>query len=352
MCKHTDDNGTSNDCNACNTKDENARKHNNGKDKENEEIIEDFFGKDKYKLVTFVSIDMCDSTKLKRKILNWQEVVIKFLDDRPSFLRDENLLKAIGDELVYYFPGNNLNRIITIMLDVARNNFHLHKKLTNLAGEDIFVKATVWVARVGYKDDLNAENIAFVVKGFDKLDFSGTNIDEGFRLSGYSEKSMLTVDPKIVMAAALVKEQLGGNNNFDDLSFEIPKNFADSINVFKTRLDDKDIIVRNSYAKVKGYLDSFMSNIFLDKYESPKNVWYDKEDGVKNYYPVFKYCDMECSDEVASIIRDRYDGLNKKNKKNYQQYIPEIIKKLSDDFQRARVNKTMQLLLELMPFEL
>jgi len=322
-------------------------KYSNNKEDENEKIRE-FFNSDENKLTIFVSIDICKSTRLKRTNHAWREIVTEFLNYRSGYLHNENLLKSIGDEMVYHYTVNNLIRIVDIIIDIFELNFRMHRVLTTLGKENIFVKSTVWVACIGQTHDPKAKNITLTVKGFDRIDFSGVNIDEGFRLSGKSEKNIVVVDPKIVMALALAKEKIE-NRYVGGLSFDIPPSFTNSIDNFMIQGNSKIDVVRKSYDKIKENFDKCISNIILDKYDSLKDVWYDEELVKEKYYPIFKYCDTEFSPEVAYILGERHNEF--KIKKSDQPNNTEIIKMLSDAFNQADISQTMQQLLELMPFE-
>jgi len=303
------------------------------------ENVDQLFGQDgKDQLALFVAFDICDSTRLKYDISVWREIVYTFLNSRPDEYLRLRLLKPLGDEVVFFKQVENLFSISNTIAAAYKYSINMHKMFKDRLDVDIFIKTTIWAARISKED--SAENIIVNVESYG-WDFVGKDMDEGFRLAGKADKNVVIIDPKIMMAFALAKEKI--DNHKADLSYlGISSGFTNSLNSFIQQgiSDDESIRVRFGSSK-KEFLN-IMRDIIFDKEVKLKGVW----GGEAKQYPVFKYYDMEVSDEIAYI---RVQHRRHKRKKNPKLSNKELIEILNERFRQAGngVNEKVKNFLEL-----
>ena len=234
------------------------------------------------KLVLFLSFDLDDFTEMKSKEQHWPQIVESLVDTPFEGRRP---WKFVGDEVIYAIRVTSLLLIVDCISLVEK---HL-KKLNNAIGEkiskmgevgkmdptpkNITAKATIWLARVNQGNDWE-DNLERKIGGV-YTDYIGKNVDEGFRLTSYTDRYKIAIDPKIVFAL-LIMYNLRKNKDIGDSDRNkikaISKKFTDDIG--KADLD------KGKEENVYKILD----NIIGMGYTTLKGVWNNSP------YPIFWYC--------------------------------------------------------------
>lgn len=114
----------------------------------------------KDELCLFISFDICNSTELKLNNNNWFAIVDVLRKEKFSGL-DISFWKFNGDEVIYKRTVGSLEYICKILNKVYDFLDTLSQKMSDKE-KDInnYVKATVWLARIG-KDHENTEKKIF-----------------------------------------------------------------------------------------------------------------------------------------------------------------------------------------------
>lgn len=231
----------------------------------------------------FVSYDICDSTKMKSCVDNWDEIVTSLYKAEYHF---KNMIpwKIVGDEILFYIPFSNIRDFINL-IDVAYKMIGtLQNTLNSLIDKsihfDVKIKGAMWLACFSNEGKcLNNLQI-------DTLnEFIGLQIDEGFRMSKFSAGGKLLLDPKIVFiiltlfSSNVSEDEFNHFHNFGDAFLKYFKEVAPDL--FKSEnatlkfpgMDDKE----------RGKINEIIKKLFFVKYEKLKGVWNDSP------YPIYWY---------------------------------------------------------------
>lgn len=165
----------------------------------------------------FLSFDLVNSTELKEKHNDWHVTIQRFYHLCNKELTDKldrvKIWKYNGDEVIFYYMPMSVEDIIDFLkitnstlasiIAALKNTFSKQKEL-------ISVKATVWSADVEQSDsnfdsDLDEEdsirNLKISFSGLMEkpmVDFIGSDIDLGFRISKYSMREKVVVSAELV----------------------------------------------------------------------------------------------------------------------------------------------------------
>ncbi len=165
----------------------------------------------------FLSFDLVNSTELKEKFSDWHQTIQRFYylcnKETASKLEKVKIWKYNGDEVIfYYIPETVLeivdfftatNSILTTIIGALKNAFSDIKDL-------ISVKGTIWSANIeqsesNYKkdsiDEESIRNLKISFSGFAEkplVDFIGSDIDLGFRISKYSMREKIVVSAELI----------------------------------------------------------------------------------------------------------------------------------------------------------
>lgn len=227
----------------------------------------------------FASFDLCNSTELKRKIRYWFDIIKTFLS-LSNRITQMNCWKFNGDEILYYAEIKSVFEILGIIEESYSFIDSVKSALTStLIKKDYFQKAeteyelnqllnlldvrgTIWIAQTDLMEsqDDAVLNYRFTLnKG---MDFSGINVDEGFRLRNWSSKHRLIVDPKIV-AILYVSSTFLQYRKFDTIQTIEESSVQDFITKAKN-YNNHDEIMR---------INNFVKNFRVLGYQPCKGVW-------------------------------------------------------------------------------
>ncbi len=177
----------------------------------------------------FFSFDLVNSTYFKNKESSWIEVFTSFYNACKNKVEDgferARLWKMVGDEIIFYMPildeseiYNAPNIISSIMNDLIEL---INKEYDKTKGI-IFVKSVLWAAFVNdnefkFNSSERVNNIVIKEPVYDNinLDFLGTDIDIGFRISKFTLQSKLVIDAKLACLLTKLETELEMNNISD-----------------------------------------------------------------------------------------------------------------------------------------
>jgi hypothetical protein len=163
----------------------------------------------------FFSFDLVNSTAFKNKEENWSNIFDQFFTkckkEMHQYFQSAVTWKMIGDEILFYLSVNSddemyhapentfavLNNCISFLNDLENTKPYLS------------VKSTIWAAAVFYSKK-DATNRIIIERDFDhdSLDFLGTDIDIGFRISRYALSSILVVEAKLACLLTKLETEL------------------------------------------------------------------------------------------------------------------------------------------------
>jgi len=249
---------------------------------------------DSRKVFLFFSVDLVNSTLFKAENPNWVPVVRDFYEMVRKHVVERDfgsiiqVWKYSGDEVLFYSHVENVESIIKApshlheaMQMALSELYDIHKEARNF----LYMKGAVWMAiasennilrefgRSGVvtndsgENILMPQNIYFELPNCGKLDFVGTEIDEGFRMCGNAVRGKVVIDPKIAYMLA--------NNR--DLWKELVKN----------EVEETVRIV--GYDRLKGIWKGRMYPV----------IWY-----TKNWNKSFLYDEWDAN----KFVKSAYDG--------------------------------------------
>ena len=214
----------------------------------------------KDELCLFISFDICNSTELKLNNNNWFAIVDVLRKEKFSGL-DISFWKFNGDEVIYKRTVGSLEYICKILNKVYDFLDTLSQKMSDKE-KDNYVKATVWLARIGKDHEkYGKENLFYDFDGFSE--YIGINIDEGFRLTKCSSAQRVVVDPKIVYFMLVAQS----------------KSTPVEINLSNFSYSMTESINNGEYDST--LLDNIIRDIYFVGYKTCKGIWNNKP------YPVF-----------------------------------------------------------------
>jgi isopentenyldiphosphate isomerase len=266
----------------------------------------------------FFSFDLVNSTSFKTYYMDkWQKVFRRFYELIEASLQKQYpsilLWKYIGDEVLLYLKVTDLNQLYDSPLVTTE----VIKEVTNIIYKEIpetkkqlFIKATLWIANVCYQNsydtslvntnsDNYTNNIIFLSSTgpdwLDKqqnIDFLGPDIDLGFRLGEFTQKS------KVLISA--------------ELAYILYRKASDIESYTRTnRYKVQDRLRILSFEELKGIWKGRRYPI----------IWYNEkwdEDSYKNSYDYDEYLHSPLVDKVKngeiqeiSIISKIFDDVDK-----------------------------------------
>ena len=169
-------------------------------------------------LYVFISIDLVDSTAFKYKNpKGWPKVFHDFYTISSDYLSscfvhsEVKIWKRLGDEILFYVSIKDKTEMYRV-LEYVDNTLTIVQESLSEDGS-IYAKSSVWTADITeYDEDIKIYNNVSLPTGCattgcarDSLDFIGSDIDTGFRISKYVTKGRIIVCAK--MAYTLYKMQ-------------------------------------------------------------------------------------------------------------------------------------------------
>lgn len=187
------------------------------------EIYEQFEGTSEYDgIYLFFSFDLVNSTKFKSRYkTKWPIVFDKFYShitkEMIEKVKGSVVWKYIGDEVLFYKKvtcEEDLFIHLSEILNITRN---VMKKINGRVNEtlgNLFIKTSVWIADakfiqfsdipdsivdesenlIRFNSTNNIENRDNI---YSNIDFIGTDIDSGFRVSKFAEKNKIIICAKL-----------------------------------------------------------------------------------------------------------------------------------------------------------
>lgn len=146
-------------------------------------------------ITVFLSYDITDSTKLKYKHpKGWASIIHLLLKAKEDF-NLMNFWKFNGDEVLFRCNISSVEFLCSLIETAFIHLESMQDRMQQVIN-DISVKGTIWIALTSNSLEEYKNNYRFIVR--DEMDFSGRNIDEGFRLTKCSSMKKIAIDPKIV----------------------------------------------------------------------------------------------------------------------------------------------------------
>lgn len=254
-------------------------------------------------LFVFLSVDICNSTKMKNSIPNWFQVTQTLYNERFNVM---HFWKYNGDEVLYAEPFSTIDNLIDTINQAYDYIKHMQNSLSAISEMPNFkLKGTIWIARTcGKIDDKFTKNLHIRINQTTN-EFLGINIDEGFRLSEKVSGSKIVIDPKIVYLFLLSQDIYHAQKNFNVIDNKHPfHTFArdlseDTLVLIKEILEDIYFI---NYTHLKGVWEERRYPVFWCYKDETNDFEYDEQlDGV--YYKAEKLIKSELSTLIQGIFR-------------------------------------------------
>ncbi len=193
----------------------------------------------------FVSIDLCNSTKIKYRYSNWQNLIKNFVSRLYLLTGEMEFWKYNGDEILFFKDLHTIEQLVKIIESTYNALQQIRNTLKSYVDNDdcrdlIDAQATIWMAPISNRTNKYA-NYEFSKRELVFKDFSGPNLDEGFRLTKLAKRNRLLIDPKIAIIIVMASQYL--NQKSSNVSFE--KNFK---SIFK-KMDSSTKMVFSSLLK-------------------------------------------------------------------------------------------------------
>lgn len=222
-------------------------------------------------LFVFLSIDICNSTLMKKEIKQWFDATKMLYSVRFESM---HFWKYNGDEVLYAEPFSNLNTLLDIITGAYSHITRLQKEIRNKmekydSGSMFKLKGSLWLARTANDGDITTKNVFVNATRVDE--FLGVNIDEGFRLSKKVSGSKLVIDPKIVLLLHLALD-INTNNKKRRFILEGDKFFQ---------------FCRTIKINQKEKIEKILNNVYFINYTDLKGIWQNRG------YPLFWYYEKE-----------------------------------------------------------
>ncbi len=178
-------------------------------------VVEDIDNKEE--IFVFLSYDISDSTKLKSIYPHEWANAISILLNAQEEVQFMDFWKFNGDEVLFKC---NISSIYFLCKLIERSYSQLESLQDAMQKHinSLTLKGTLWIALTNVGLNNYQNNYRFTVKG--NIDFSGKNIDEGFRLTKCSSMKKLAIDPKIVYILLKRAFELEKESNRTDYSQE------------------------------------------------------------------------------------------------------------------------------------
>ena len=222
-------------------------------------------------LFVFLSIDICNSTLMKKEIKQWFDATKILYSVR---FEPMHFWKYNGDEVLYAEPFSNLNTLLDIVTGAYSHITRLQKEICYKmkeydSGSMFKLKGSLWLARTAKDGNETTKNVFVNSTRVDE--FLGVNIDEGFRLSKKVSGGKLVIDPKIVLLL--------------QLAFDINTN--NQKRRFIPEEDEFFQFCRNININQKEKIKKILECISFVNYTNLKGIWQNRG------YPLFWYFEKE-----------------------------------------------------------
>lgn len=248
----------------------------------------------------FFSFDLVNSTIFKSSNI-WQEVFKRFYELIETMLKKEfkeiRLWKYIGDEVLLFLKVTNFDQLYKcapVCSKVVREVIQQLYKDYPDSKKIIFIKSTIWMADVTFQNpkvptgaspvEEKAKNIVFFVGNSPswmdglQVDFLGPDIDLGFRLSKFAQKSKVLISANL---AYILNRKKGDIESYER--------------------EDR-MVIDDSYKIIS--------------YEILKGIWNNRR------YPIIWYGDSWSKEEydydehiesplVMNVVNNKYQDINK-----------------------------------------
>ncbi len=156
-------------------------------------------------LYVFISIDLVDSTAYKYKYpKKWPKVFHDFYLISAEYLRscfvysELKVWKRLGDEILFYVVIKDKTEMYKILEYIDNTLTIIQESLSD--DNSIYAKSSVWAADITeYNETIKNYNNVALSTGCanDSLDFIGSDIDTGFRITKYVTKGRIIVCAKL-----------------------------------------------------------------------------------------------------------------------------------------------------------
>lgn len=247
-------------------------------------------------LYIFFSLDICDSTKMKDQIPNWKDIILKLYNTQEEFKDIMRVWKYVGDEIVFCTAFSGIESLVKLINTAYKKLESVESELTKIAdkeGYTVSIKGTMWLAYIS-SDSSHTNQIS------DIDEFLGKQIDEGFRMTGFSSNNKLLLDPKIVFILLLLFSLDASKVSILEEN-SVNRKFA---NAFLNNIESIIVDYKNKEESLKRNISSYelrdeisklVKNIYFIKYERLKGIW-------KDYpYPIYWYSTSQSKNEYPDI---------------------------------------------------
>lgn len=272
----------------------------------------------------FVSFDLCNSTKLKTRTELWLDIIKRFINSRSFVTSELDLWKFNGDELLYTKELVSVQQLIKIMQLVYQAVPEIRNSLRGLLaghppsrGIDLIdVKATIWMAGISTSGNHHPSNCCLSELG--SLDFSGTNIDEGFRLTKCTTRNKVAIDPKIaLLLTAYAVLEFSNETTFLTKITTIlknPHNVNDSTSDFSHAFAQFWQDNEDSLKKIKAEIKVCADNLRIVGYSHNKGVWDERP------YPVIWYSESWTGFQEDILYDEEFNSVQLYNNKIWESF--------------------------------
>lgn len=273
----------------------------------------------------FVSFDLCNSTKLKTRTELWINIIKRFINSRSFVTSELDLWKFNGDELLYTKELVSVRQLISIVQLVYQAIPNIRNSLRGLLtkqypsrGRDLIdVRATIWIAGISASDNHRPNNCC--LSGLGSLDFSGMNIDEGFRLTKCATRNKVLIDPKIALILTACAVLIFSDNNRFSIKITTMLNnnspnkndpSRDFLHAFAQFWKDN----QESLDDIKERIKVCADNLRLVGYSHNKGVWDERP------YPIIWYSESWTSFQEFILYDEEFNSLQLYNNEPWESF--------------------------------
>jgi hypothetical protein len=272
----------------------------------------------------FFSFDLVNSTAFKNKENNWSEIFDQFFakckEEMSKLFQFAVTWKLIGDEILFYLRVNSEDELY----NSPKNTFTVLTNCISFLNElpntkpFLSIKATIWAANASDSKETSVNKI-IIERDIDNeiLDFLGTDIDIGFRISKYALNSVLVVEAKLACLLTKLKTEMRNehiSNYMRIVSYEQLKGVWD-----------------NRYYPIVWYKDNwtYSNNMFVydDKYNSDivQRIESSKGESLEDVSKLTKiFSDLNKLDRVESLQKNIIARKNPIQKKIPREKLSEL----------------------------
>ena len=156
-------------------------------------------------LYIFISFDLVNSTALKYKNpKGWPKIFHDFYLISAEYFSscfvhsEVKVWKRLGDEILFYVAIKDKTELYKLLEYVDKTLSTIQESLSE--DKSIYAKSSVWAADImEYDENIQEYNSVSLPTGCSKetLDFIGSDIDTGFRISKYVTKNRIIICAKL-----------------------------------------------------------------------------------------------------------------------------------------------------------